>query len=567
MSGPISTSEIDQIADRYVDRFAALHPIVATHIGVPGHDHRLTDYSPQGVEERAQLSRSTLNELRSAQVDSTRDRLARDVMVEELETSLEQFESREHLRDLNVISSPFQGIRMAFDLMPRETEEHWRSIAARMRAVPEALERYRSSLALGQTQGLSASKRQATKCAKQAWTWAGLDPNARSFFHGLLDSFDEPGHTRGELRKDLELAAETAAGAYGRTRAFLLEEYLPNAPESDAVGAERYRIRARVFNGMELDLQELYRWGWAQLTWIEREMAETAEKILPGAGLDEVQHLLGTDPTRAIEGEESFRHWMQNLQDRTIAELEGKHFDIPDPVKKVECLIAPPGGALAMYYTAPSEDFSRPGRVWYPTGGKTRFPLWTEVSVAYHEGVPGHHFQLATTTHLKENLSRFQRLLAGTSGHAEGWALYAERLMAELGYLDNSDHHLGMLVSQAFRAARVVVDIGMHLELEIPADQPFHPGETWTPELGLEFLLPRCPFEEAFARSEIDRYLGWPGQAISYKVGERVWLAAREAAKREAGPHFDLKAWHNRALALGPMGLGQLQREMSGNGS
>jgi uncharacterized protein (DUF885 family) len=234
-------------------------------------------------------------------------------------------------------------------------------------------------------------------------------------------------------------------------------------------------------------------------------------------------------------------------------------------VKEIECLIAPPGGQLAMYYTSPSEDFSRPGRVWYPTGGKTRFPLWTEVSIAYHEGVPGHHFQLATTTFLSDQLSRFQRTIAGTSGHAEGWGLYAERLMAELGYLENPDYYLGMLVSQAFRAARVIIDIGMHLELEIPSDQPFHPGEHWSPELGLEFLIPRCPFEDAFARSEINRYLGWPGQAISYKVGEKVFLDARAEAKTAQADAFVLRDWHTKALNLGPMGLAQMKREMAGS--
>ena len=102
-----------------------------------------------------------------------------------------------------------------------------------------------------------------------------------------------------------------------------------------------------------------------------------------------------------------------------MRELNGEHFDIPEPVRQIEAMIAPPGGALAMYYTGPTEDFSRPGRTWYPTGGATRFPLWRELSVCYHEGVPGHHLQIGTTRWLGERLSRFQRLLAGTSGYVE----------------------------------------------------------------------------------------------------------------------------------------------------
>ena len=202
------------------------------------------------------------------------------------------------------------------------------------------------------------------------------------------------------------------------------------APRSETQsGEERYSLAARVYNGIELDLRETYEWGWEQLAWVESEMDATAQKIAPGQDVEAVKELLETDPARAIEGEAEFTVWMQELQDRTISELNGTHFDIAEPVKKIEALIAPPGGALAMYYTPPSEDFSRPGRTWYPTGGKTRFPLWGEVSIAYHEGVPGHHFHLGTTVALSEQLSRFQRLLGGTSGQIEGWALYAERLM------------------------------------------------------------------------------------------------------------------------------------------
>ena len=315
--------------------------------------------------------------------------------------------------------------------------------------------------------------------------------------------------------------------------------------------------------GTDLDFIETYNWGWEQLRWVESEMAKTAERILPGAGVEATKQFLETDPERAIEGVDAFQNWMQELQDTTIAELNGAHFDIPEPVQRIEAMIAPPGGALAMYYTSPSEDFSRPGRTWYPTGGKTRFPLWGEASIAYHEGVPGHHFERGIAKYLTSELSRFQTAMGGTSGYIEGWALYAERLMAELGYLENPDYYLGMLRAQALRSVRVIIDIGMHLGFAIPDDSDFHPGEVWTPELGLTFIRQRSHFPEDFVASEVDRYLGMPGQAISYKVGEREWLSAREDAKRRKGADFDLKEFHTRALNLGPMGLAQMRREMA----
>ena len=558
-------SEIYDLSDRYVGRFAALDPVAATLEGLAGHDDEMTDFSPDGFEERDEHDRATLRALTAAPQEGERDRIAADVLREALETSIELYDAGEHLRELNVIASPVQAVRMVFDMMPTATEADWEVIAGRMGLVPEGLASYQASLTEGVRQGLVAARRQAVECMRQAETWSGVDGTTRPFFATFVDQFDESGIDNPALRDTLVERSGKATEAYASLARFFADEYAPHAAERDAVGAERYGRLARVFNGMELDLAEAYEWGWEELHRIERAMGQVAERILPGESLDAVIDHLETDPDRAIEGVDEFRRWLQNLLDTTVAELDGVHFDIPDPVKRVEAMIAPPGGAAAMYYTGPSEDFSRPGRTWYPTLGKRRFPLWGEVSICYHEGVPGHHLQIAQVRYLADELSRFQRTLAGWSGHAEGWALYAERLMGELGYLDDPAYELGMLRAQALRAMRVVVDIGLHLELAIPARERYHPGETWTPELALPFAMERSGrMPEDFMRSEVDRYLGWPGQAISYKIGERVWLGARHDARKRAGDTFDLKAFHARALNLGPMGLGQLRRELAG---
>ena len=291
-------------------------------------------------------------------------------------------------------------------------------------------------------------------------------------------------------------------------------------------------------------------------------MRSVSERILPGSSIDEAIEYLEHDPNRMAVGVDAFQRWNQELIDTTIAALDGSHFDIAAPLHKCEAMIAPPGGALTMYYTAPTEDFSRPGRTWYPTAGMTEFPLWKEVSTCYHEATPGHHLQVAQVVYLADTLSRYQRVYGFVSGHGEGWALYAERLMGELGYLDDPAWEMGMLAAQAMRAVRVIVDIGMHLEKPVRAGEP-HAGETWTAEIALPFLVERSRFPEEFMRSEIDRYLGWPGQAISYKVGERVWLECRADTKQRKGADFDLKAWHMYALNLGSMGLGQLRDELA----
>jgi uncharacterized protein (DUF885 family) len=556
-------SAIYDLADDYVVRYAALSPNAATSMGIPGHETELTDFSPDGHEARAALERETLAALTSATLEDDRDRVARDAMAESMRLSGELYDAGERFRSLNILASPLQSLRRVFDLMPRESEEHWSNIAARLAALPAAVDGLRRTLDTGIERGMVSTQRQASECAKQCATWSGA-AGAPSYFDGLVEAFEASEVSSEGLAGQLRTGAAAANEAFAGFARYLDETYVPAAEPHDPVGRDRYALGVQVFTGASPDLDETYAWGWSELHRIEAEMEATAERIAPGVGVEGVKELLESDPERAIDGVDAFQQWMQNLQETTIAELNGTHFDLPEEVQRIEALIAPPGGPLAMYYTGPSEDFSRPGRTWYPTAGKTRFPLWGEVSIAYHEGVPGHHLQIGMTVYLREHLSRWQRLMGGSSGYSEGWGLYAERLMGELGYLENPDYYLGMLRAQALRCARVVVDIGMHLELPIAEHDHFHPGETWTPELGLEFVLQRAHFPADFMASEVDRYLGLPGQAISYKVGERAWLDAREAARARDGASFDLAAFHAQAFELGPMGLDQMRREFGG---
>ena len=549
---------VDEVADAYVEAYAALHPVAATRMGIVGHEAEMTDFGPDGVAARAELARRAHRDVVAARADGDAGRVAAAVMVERLNAELDVHEAGEWRRDLNVLFSPMQQLRESFDLMATDTADDWTVMAERMARVPAALAGIRASLAAGVAAGTPAARRQALACAAQARAFAGDGAGTPGYFSRLAAR--SAGAAGEPLGSRLDAVAAVADAAFGQLAVYLEQEYAPVAGEEDGVGAERYALLARSWNGLDLDLHETYSWGWEELHRIESEMERVAGRIVPGESLAAVRELLETDPARIIEGEEELRQWVQGVMDEALDGLTGVHFDLPEPVRRLEARIAPPGGAAAPYYTAPSEDFSRPGRTWYPTQGRTRFPTWGEVSTAYHEGVPGHHLQIAMTQYLKDRLNRFQRTMAFTAGHSEGWALYAERLMGELGYLGNPDYELGMLAGQAMRAARVVVDIGLHLGLRIPADEPFHPGERWHPELACALLVERASQPASFVASEIDRYLGMPGQAISYKVGERVWLDGREAARRRAGAGFDLKSFHARALDLGPMGLADLAR-------
>ncbi|BCY15395.1 DUF885 domain-containing protein [Actinoplanes sp. L3-i22] len=551
---------IDELADRYVDDWAELNPIGATAVGISGHDDRTDDLSPEGFAAQGELIRRTLNDLDVVESEHESEQVAKDAMMERLGLELTRLDTGFAATEVNVISSGLHSLRMALDLMPTEGEQAVANIAARLDAFPAALTQYRRTLLEGADQGLNNAKAQLAAVAEQCDAWT--DPARDNFFHGLTARLDASGALATSLRQGADAAAAATAD-FGR---FLRDELVPRGREKEAAGPERYELASQYFLGAKVDQHETYLWGFEELHRLEREMLTVSAAIAGhGASVDLAVATLDADPARNIEGKERFRDWMQSLSDRAISELDGTHFDIEPPAHKLECCLTPTSDG-SIYYTGPSEDFSRPGRMWWAVPeGQEVFSTWREVTTVYHEGVPGHHLQVSQSLLRADSLNRWRRLLAWCSGHGEGWALYAERLMDELGYLTDPGDRLGMLDAQALRACRVIVDIGMHLELEIPKDNPFgfHPGERWTPELGWDFLREHTRQPEEVLRFEWKRYLGWPGQAPSYKIGERIWLLARDEAKHRKGSDFDLKAFHRDALNLGPLGLDPLRKALS----
>jgi uncharacterized protein (DUF885 family) len=545
---------VHTICDEYVRDVVRLDPITGTYLGDGPSDEKLTDFSPDAVAERHEVGARALRAVRELEPADEAQGVAKAVFTERMGLAGELHDAGEDLGELNVIDSPIQGIRQVFDLMPTGTDQDWATVATRLAAVPASIGSMRENLRSAASKGHVSAARQVSKVAGQCDTWA------KSFFHDFVGTAQVPDSLRG----DLDAAADAAAGAYAELGDYLRNSLLADAPQKDAVGEQRYRLFSRQFTGASLDLEEAYEWGWAEFATLEREMKQVADRIEPGATPTEAAALLDADPRYVVTGKDELEAWMQKLSDGALKELRGKHFELPDELMALECKVAPPGGPLGAYYTGPTDDFSRPGRMWWSIGAdQTEFPIWRDVTTVYHEGVPGHHLQVATATLQAKRLNAFQRQLSFISGHGEGWALYAERLMRELGYLADDGHLLGMLDAHIFRACRVIVDIGMHLEMKIPGNADFHPGQRWTPDLALEFMMERTLTPADYLRDEIDRYLGWPGQAPSYKLGERLWLQAREQARVRAGASFDIKEFHSRALEMGPMGLDTLAEQLA----
>ena len=551
------TSPTDQLADRYVTDLCALDPALATFVGAAGHDEQLTDYSPDAVDERAALGGAVLAQLESLRPVDEVDRVGAAAMRERLGVEAEIHSAGMLYGPLNVIESPAQTIRLVFDLMPTATAQDWDTIATRLTRVPGSVDSYLQGLRRRVADGRPPARRQveavAAQCERQS------DP-ASGFFAGLVASArPDGGEPPAALAERLRAGAAAAAEAYTTLATALRTELLPGSSAEDAVGADAYALWSRYFLGATVDLAETYAWGQEELARIEAEMADVAGQVVPGGSVEDAIAALDRDPARTISGGEAFRDWMQELSDRTLADLADVHFDIPPPVRRLECRIAPTqeGG---IYYTPPSEDFTRPGRMWWSVPqGVTTFSTWQETTTVFHEGVPGHHLQIAQTLYRAELLNRWRRVLCWVSGHGEGWALYAERLMADLGRLDDPGDRLGMLDSQRFRAMRVVVDLGVHCGFDAPAEIG---GGAWDVDGMWRFMQAHCRVPAEFLRFEQLRYLGWPGQAPSYKVGERLWLRTREAVRQREGESFDLKEFHRRALDVGSVGLDVLHQAL-----
>lgn len=540
-------SPIFALSDSYVEKAALLSPIGSTYLGMTELNDQLDDFSIAGRAVEAELTRKTLAELATLEPIDDIDRVAKSVMVERLTSSIDLHDSFESHLSFNVLTSPPADIRQVFEMMPKESAQDFENIAKRLLAVDKAHLSWVSTIDTLAKKGKTVAQRQIDGIAKQ------LEGYADGGYAGMAKTFDPDGNYPA-----IHEAAKAAATSAAETAKYLRGTYMAMATPNDAVGAERYAVWARYYTGANLDLRATYEWGLQDLAQINERMWKVAAKIKPDAKtLREVADYLDNAPEYKIHGKEAIIKKLLDFTQAAVAQMDGTHFDIDERMKFCDARIAPEGSASAPYYMPPSEDLSRPGTTWLPLLGKDEVSWWHLASTWYHEAVPGHHLQIATSVIERERLSRFQRFGAWISGYGEGWALYAERFMDDLGAFDEPGIEMGFLSAQALRATRIVIDIGMHLGY---TDEN---GRVWDAVSGREALMNKALLDEHHATSETDRYLGWPGQAISYKVGEREWIAARENAKKRLGAEFSLKKFHAHALRIGPMGLDTFAVELA----
>ena len=549
-------SKLDLLGEEWVKTLVDLSPEFATYAGFKVGEDRLEDTTPEAGAHFNKLQKEMLAKVEATEIQDDVDKVTKLAMTSTLKLSGEIYDSGLWRRDLNPIASPAQGIRDIFDLSPTATEENWSNISKRMQAVDGAVDGYIATLREGIKHNDTPAIRQIKLAITQAEQLLTPDGFFRKFAANAQAGDSE---LPASLKAELASSAEVATAGYAKLAAFFKDELLPAGNTEDAIGRERYALLSAQYLGKRVDLDETYEWGKEELARVVAEQNAVANEIKPGATVKEAIEVLDNDPKRKLHGTAELQAWMQKLSDAAIEKLSGTHFDIAEPLRKLECMIAPTqhGG---IYYTSPTDDFSRPGRMWWSVPvGVTEFDTWRETTTVYHEGVPGHHLQIAQKVYNKADLNSWRRLASWSSGHGEGWALYAERLMQELGFLDDPGDRLGMLDGQRMRAARVVLDIGVHL------GKPRLDGAgKWDFDYALDFMGKNVNMSEQFINFEVHRYFGWPGQAPSYKIGQRIWEQIRDEYKVRQGANFNIKDFHMKALNLGSIGLDTLETALLG---
>ena len=544
---------VHELADAFVDAYAALSPMVATYAGIEGHDHRWGDLGPDGLAAELALLRRTRRELDALPpTTNADDALAVRVLIDHLDPIIEAHEHDDPLRDLGHIASTFPEVRDILQLHDLTDDQGCDDAIRRLDTLPEALEGWCRRLELGIERGVVAARRQAKSVRDQLRDAVGQDGAFTQLARSIVEQAPSAADRVNGFLDETRQCAETIA-------TWLDQVYLEAADARDAVGEERYRRALRGLIGVDIDLDETQGWAWEELGRLLTRLRTTAARIDPDASVAEVLERLRTDPATSAGSPEEFRDLMQERQTTALEALAGDHFDVPEGIRRVDVRLAPPGGALGAYYIGPSEDLERPGSIWWSLGDRQMVPLFEEVSTAYHEGFPGHHLQVGLQISHAQRLTRAHRTLIWNPGYGEGWALYAETLMDELGFLERPEYEIGYLTSSILRILRVVIDIGLHLERRIPDDAPFAAGELWSFDLAVGALIDIAGLDRDYATSEVTRYLGWPGQAISYAVGQREILRLRDERRQRERGAFDLRGFHRDVLHCGPVGLTHLR--------
>jgi len=543
---------VNDLADRFWEGILEQDPMTATILGDERYDHRWPDLSDSGRAREEAFLRSTMAEALEIPTDGLEPEqvITRDLLVLVAENHLELLAQKQYQLAIDHMTGPQVWPAEVAQYQAAESPEGLDRLLARYAAYPQLIEQYVSTLAEGVREGRTAAAVPVRRAIEQTERLLALDPA------------DHPACSMARVGEDDRARVAEAVEAHlhaglRRLRDYLAGEYEPHARPAPGLsatsgGVEAYRLAIRCQTSVETTAEEVHAFGLADLEEIEAEKDDIGRRL----GLADrraLRQALADDPANHTDDPSELVRLAQAQTDRAYAEAPKYFGRLPSAncyVKAVESYReadSPPA-----FYMPPSLDGSRQGQYYINTYEPAERQLHRLAAITFHEATPGHHFQIGIEMEL-QGLPAFRRLGARMAGvaYAEGWGLYTERLADEMGLYASEQERFGMLEAQAFRAARLVVDSGLH-------------AMGWSRERAIAFMHERGAVPMVDAEIEVDRYTVWPGQALAYKLGQREIERARADVAAAMGGRFDLRAFHDEVLGHGSLPLATLRREILG---
>jgi len=523
-------------------------PERATAFGDYRYNDKLAEYSLAAIVRRNQTNTTFLGRLQAIPTTgfSDQDQLSHDLLVRVLQQRIADFDLKEYEMPINQQNGIHTSLADLPLSVPLDSVKHYEDYIARLHQIPHAFAQTTEVLRAGMSDKLMPVRFLLEKLPVQCQGIIDADPF-------LLPTKKYPAGISPEDQKRLTQQITDAINtdvlpAYKTFAAFLRTEYAPLGRTTLAVtslpdGEKRYQndIYGRTTTHMTAD--EIHQLGLREIDRIQAEMTLIAKKQ-GFADLASFRASLKTNPkyvpTSADQILEDFRHYIDQMQPK-LSELFTLLPKSPVTVEAIPAFQA----AAATHYVTGTPDGKRPGRVVVATSNFVERSLIDDEAIAYHEGVPGHHMQLSVQQQLT-GLPKFRLHGLGFNAYTEGWALYAEQLGKEVGFYQDPVSDYGRLSSELFRAVRLVVDTGIH-------------SKGWTRDQVVDFFRKSGAVDEPTIQSETDRYIAWPAQALSYKLGQLKFRELRERARKELGGKFDIRAFHDEMLDGGTLPLDMLE--------
>ena len=548
---------VNALADRFWNGILEISPITATVLGYEQGSDRLDDPGPEGRDRARTLLRDTLASAGEIEAQAaatgglpTEERVTLDILRVVCEIELEQQAQRmDRLKVMDQIEGPQTVLPLLATFQSTETPEQFEAFMARLADYPRFMAANAEVVREGLAGGLTAARIVTERVIGQLERLQAIPDDQSPIVTALNVSrpadrerlIDAVGRY---VRPAEQVFLEVLLGKY--LEASRQEPGLCSAPD----GERLYRTQIRSWTSLDLDPRDLHRIGLEELASIEEERQVIAHHLGFGDDTGAARSALKSDPVTIPQSVNELLDRARGQIERALAAAPGYFGHMP----RAACEVRPvepykEADAPAAYYYSPAVDGSRPGIYFVNTYDLPSRSYVGLADTSFHEAVPGHHFQIALQTE-HPSLNAFRRMGSRMAGMAyvEGWGLYSERLADEMGLYLNAAERFGMLDGQSWRAARLVVDTGIH-------------AFGWPRERSVAQLL-EAGLSETDAAIETDRYICWPGQALTYKVGQREIERLRKEAATALGPAFDLRVFHDAVLGHGTLPLATLAREL-----